>query len=331
MEPINTSINLECKGRTYPIRALEEPNAEEASTSCNGTNTTKADKDVCSKVNGVLQPKAVNSLGEGDGDKADEVAGVSNVAKGDSTTRIKERDELAAGGSWSNASVVENTEDFVGNSNDEGTYVVESSLPMESLYQRQWYNHVAQKGVEGHAVESRQQRTWCNHDAKKGVIAPTVDDQIHTPGFMKSLSETLKVRPSINLEVALGPDQSGLQPIVASHDIASSDLQPIGPADVGFYLVKKVCGVAGLGSQTKNSVHLSLLISSSISTRIKKGKRKGSRGSRSGGVKNPILLGRFNGFVRRIGQIGARSNLCTLKGCRITSTATSSSNLKPDF
>ncbi|GMP89902.1 hypothetical protein CsSME_00041272 [Camellia sinensis var. sinensis] len=205
MEPINTSLNLECKGKIYSIRVLEEQNIEEASTSCNG-NTTKADKDVCSKVNGVLQPIAINSSEERDDDKADDVTRVSNVAKGDSTTRMKKGDELAVGSSQSHASVVEKTKDCMENSNDEGTCVVESSLPKESLQQRQWYNHDAKKGEGGHIEDSRQQRIGCNHDAKNNVITPSVDDQILTPGFMKSLSETLKARPGISLEISIGHD-----------------------------------------------------------------------------------------------------------------------------
>ncbi|KAI7983398.1 hypothetical protein LOK49_LG15G02621 [Camellia lanceoleosa] len=313
--------------KSIMVVVLEELITEEASTSCNGTNTTKADKDVCSKVNGVLQPIAINSLEEGDDDKADEVAGVSNVAKGDLATRLKGSDELAAAGSWSNASVVEESKDCVGNSNDAGVCVVESSLPMESLQQRQWFNSAVPKGVVGHTVESRQQWLEGNHDAQNSVIDPTVDDQIQTPGFMKSLSETLKARPGINLEVALGSDLSGPQP----HVIATSSHHPIGSADVGLHLVKKVGEVSGLGSQSKKGVHLSPSISGSISTRIKKGKRKSSRGSRSNGVLNPLFLGKFNGLTRRIGHTGAKPNLGTLKGCRIRSTAATPSNLTPDL
>ncbi|GMP97715.1 hypothetical protein CsSME_00045864 [Camellia sinensis var. sinensis] len=80
MEPINTSLHLECKGRVYPIRAFEEQNTEEVSISCKGMNSNAMDKDVCSNINGVLPLPAETNLVNEDADKAADVASVSNVA-----------------------------------------------------------------------------------------------------------------------------------------------------------------------------------------------------------------------------------------------------------
>ncbi|THF97083.1 hypothetical protein TEA_001894 [Camellia sinensis var. sinensis] len=84
-------------GRVYPIRVFEEQNTDDVSTSCKGTSSNEAAKDVCSKINGVLYFPAETNLEKEDDDKIDEVAEVSDVAKGDVTSRIKARAELPIG------------------------------------------------------------------------------------------------------------------------------------------------------------------------------------------------------------------------------------------
>ncbi|GMP97716.1 hypothetical protein CsSME_00045865 [Camellia sinensis var. sinensis] len=153
MEPINTSLHLEYKGRVYPIRVFEEQSTEEVCISCKGMNSNATDKDVCSNINGVLPLPAKTNLVNEDADKAADVASVSNVALRDLASRMKVRTKLADGGSWSHASAVEETKDCAGISNEEGTGVVESTLPAESLHKRQ-YNHDTQKGVEAQFVET---------------------------------------------------------------------------------------------------------------------------------------------------------------------------------
>ncbi|GMP66223.1 hypothetical protein CsSME_00026665 [Camellia sinensis var. sinensis] len=128
MEPISTSLNLECQGRVYSIRVFEEQIPKEVNTSCKGANSNEADKDVCSNINGVLHLPAETNF-----EKAVEMAAVSDVAKGDLASCMKVRAELAESGSWSHALAVEETKDCAGNSNEEGTCVVKSSLLAESL------------------------------------------------------------------------------------------------------------------------------------------------------------------------------------------------------
>ncbi|CAL5382247.1 unnamed protein product [Camellia sinensis] len=76
-----------------------------------------------------------------------DVALASKVALGDLASQMMVRAELADGGNLSHVSAVDETKDCAGISNEEGTGVVESSLPADSLLQRQC-NHDTQKDVE---------------------------------------------------------------------------------------------------------------------------------------------------------------------------------------
>ncbi|KAL7198613.1 hypothetical protein ACSBR2_020998 [Camellia fascicularis] len=107
MDPISTSLNLECKGRTYPIRVYEEQSTEDAIFSYRGTTTNGAEDD-----------------------------GEYDVSNGSMACRMKGSVELAVGGSWSHTSAVNETKDLEGNSNKDNTCVVKSSLPEASLRQR---------------------------------------------------------------------------------------------------------------------------------------------------------------------------------------------------
>ncbi|GMP21879.1 hypothetical protein CsSME_00000122 [Camellia sinensis var. sinensis] len=166
MDPINTSLNLECKGRVYPVRVLEEQSIEEVSFSCKETLSKEPVKAVCSKINGAIHPSQKHNPKDKDGVKADDMAGASTRANKGTTSGMKAVDELAVGGSWSNTSIVAETIDCVGNSNEAGTCVAESVLPLISLHQR--CNHFAQKGVEEQLLPQNMQG-WveCNHDSQK--------------------------------------------------------------------------------------------------------------------------------------------------------------------
>ncbi|KAL7193522.1 hypothetical protein ACSBR2_025185 [Camellia fascicularis] len=212
MDPINTSLNMECKRRVYPIRVFEEQITEEVSISYNGLNSNATYKDVCSNINGVLPLPAESNLVHEDVNKVVDVALASKVALGDLAPQMKIRAELADGGSLSHVSAVNETRDCVGISNKVGIGVMESSLPAVSQYQRKC-NHEIQKGVEAQFVENTQQSVVGTHDTQIGVVASIVHGKTLTPGFIKSLSQPLKERPSIYLEVALGHDPFGLQPI----------------------------------------------------------------------------------------------------------------------
>ncbi|GMP90504.1 hypothetical protein CsSME_00041603 [Camellia sinensis var. sinensis] len=91
MELINTSLNLECRGKVYPIRVCKDQSIKEAQTSCKGTNTDVGEEEVNSNINGVLQSVAESKRDVEDADKdvemEDDVAGKNEKEKGVSTTR----------------------------------------------------------------------------------------------------------------------------------------------------------------------------------------------------------------------------------------------------
>ncbi|KAL7249538.1 hypothetical protein ACSBR1_011687 [Camellia fascicularis] len=194
MDPINTSLNLECKGRIYPIRVYEELNSENALFSFKRTTTTGLEKDGCSKVNHLpiagtnLELEGDNTVHGMEGDNT--VHGVDDVSM---ACRLKNNVEMEVGGSWSHASVVEETKSLGGNSNEDNTCMVESSFPVDSLR----LNHVNRIGMEVPIIDH-------NHDAQPTVLATSVvDSQSLTPGFIKSLSEPTKINPGVCLEVDL--------------------------------------------------------------------------------------------------------------------------------
>ncbi|GMP97727.1 hypothetical protein CsSME_00045875 [Camellia sinensis var. sinensis] len=229
MDPINTSINLECKGRVYPIRVFEEHYAVDDNFSCKATLSKVPVEAVCSKIHGVVQLNQEHKPEEEDGDIAGDMAGASVRTNKGMTARMKAMDELAVEGSWSNTSVVVETVACVGNSNDEGTCVAESLVSVKSLHQR--YNHFAQKGVEEQLVtETKHKRVECNQDPQfSPIVGPVIEDHILTSGFIKSLSEASKERPGICIELALGQVQNGLQPNDTSH----LSLLPFRPFNIG--------------------------------------------------------------------------------------------------
>ncbi|CAL5415164.1 unnamed protein product [Camellia sinensis] len=148
MDPITTSINLECNGKIYPIRVFEEQSIEDTSSSSNKTAFKDPLEAVGSKVNGAPQNIQHKHTEEEDDDKAAEVAGEvveePDLTNGVVTSRLKGKGELAAEGSWSNTSAVAETIFCVGNSKDVGLCAAESSLPGVCLQHR--FNQIAQKG-----------------------------------------------------------------------------------------------------------------------------------------------------------------------------------------
>ncbi|KAL7250587.1 hypothetical protein ACSBR1_012585 [Camellia fascicularis] len=139
MDPISTSLNLECKGRIYPIRVYEELNSENALFSFKETTTIGAEEDGCSKVNH-LPIAGTNLKVEGDNIVHD-VARDYEVSNASMACRLKNNVDLEVGGSWSHASAVEETKALGGNSNEDNA-CVESSFPVVSLRQKHWLNHV---------------------------------------------------------------------------------------------------------------------------------------------------------------------------------------------
>ncbi|KAI8023247.1 hypothetical protein LOK49_LG03G00649 [Camellia lanceoleosa] len=270
---------------------------------CKGTTTIGAADDGCSENHGILSPIKDTSLEKVVDDIADEV-----VKNGATSPTFNGRNDLEIGGSWSHASAVEETQDCLRNSNEEGTCVVESSLPKERVQQLYVSNVVKQIGAEATIIGN-------NYNAQLDVVAPSTFDHLPTSGFIKSLSEPLQVGPSINLEVSLGLVKNGLQPI--------SGQQPIGPSGE----VSQPLGPAGAGlnhtPSSEVSVFANQTFSDSTRHRIKKGKK---RGIRSEGLKNTLLLGRFTGIARRFGQKGIGSSKGTFKGSISRPSAVSQSS-----
>ncbi|KAI7987485.1 Ankyrin repeat-containing protein BDA1 [Camellia lanceoleosa] len=173
---------------------------------------------------------------------------------------------------------------------------------------------MADEGSLSHvsAVDKTRDCTGISNEIGLGVV----ESSLLVDSFIKSLSQPLKERPGICLEIALGHDPFG--PL------------PIGPSSAGLKPspVRPVCESSWMGSQTKLSVSSSPIISSSITQRSKKGKRKGIR---SEGFKHCLLAGRFSGFARRIGQKGAISNKGATKSSRTGSAAIPVSNHSPEL
>ncbi|GMQ05327.1 hypothetical protein CsSME_00050396 [Camellia sinensis var. sinensis] len=138
MDLINSSLNLKCKGRIYPVRVCEEQIIKEVLTTCKGTNTDDGEEDVSSNVNGVLQSAKKSKREEEEDDKAtevdDDMAGKNEKAKGESiTSRLNEGGEVEVGDSWLQISVVKKTEECMGKSNEEGSGVRETMMAVESI------------------------------------------------------------------------------------------------------------------------------------------------------------------------------------------------------
>ncbi|KAI7983055.1 hypothetical protein LOK49_LG15G01700 [Camellia lanceoleosa] len=119
-------------------------------------------------------------------------------------TELKGKGELVAEGSWSNTSAVAKTIFCAGNSNDEGTCAVESSLPTVCLQQKQRCNQIAQKG-DGNQLDivvgPLQQSVECTSSSKgiiKGAksrspIEPIFSSSVSTGDILQEAHATLQV------------------------------------------------------------------------------------------------------------------------------------------
>lgn len=169
MELINSSINLDCKGRIYPIRLCEEQIVKEVKANCK-CNTQDGDEDfVSSNIHGEMQTRE-ESRRDDDKDNNEE------VAKRKLIDQRKDKGEMEVEGSWEVLLEVEETKDCLGKSTKEDTCVEDSMMKVDSIHMQ-----------------------VCNYDAQK------VDGQIITPGFIRSISRSQRDRPGICLEVKLGP------------------------------------------------------------------------------------------------------------------------------
>ncbi|KAL7204145.1 hypothetical protein ACSBR2_017249 [Camellia fascicularis] len=269
---------------------LKEPISEEVSISSSGLKSDDTAKEACSNINGGLHLPAEPRLVREDTNKAVDVDLLSHV----------DDDKADEGSSLSYVSVVEETRDCAGFSNEIGVGVVESSLPVGSQHQGQC-NHDIQNGVEAPIVGNTQQPVWGTHVVQNGALTLAVHVHNLTPGFLKSLSPPIKDRPGIQLEITLGYKSIGPLPIgPSSSGLKSSSVRPI-------------CATSWVGSQSKLSASSSPTLSSSNTQRLKRCRRKGSRRE---GLQHCLLGGKFSGFTRRIVQKGATSNKGLAKSSR---------------
>ncbi|GMP94600.1 hypothetical protein CsSME_00044008 [Camellia sinensis var. sinensis] len=207
MDLINTCINLECKGRVYPIRVCEEQIINEVSSCGKGINNEDGEEGVSSNTKKVSQSTAESKREGEEADKDGEVeadmAKKNHTVKGVSTSKLKEGSEGEVGDSCIQISVVKETEECIGKSTETGSGVGETMMEVEGLQQ--------------------QQLQTCSHALEKGAEIQKEEGQAATKGFIRSLSETQKLRPGIHLEVALGQEHLNSQPIELVHCKSSSN------------------------------------------------------------------------------------------------------------
>ncbi|KAL7166889.1 hypothetical protein ACSBR2_037537 [Camellia fascicularis] len=124
MEPINTNVNLDCKGRVYLIRVCEEQIVKEVKATCTCNREEGVDEYVSSNINGEVQPMDVPKVEE-NGDNLvdvvdDDVENNIELVEGDLLTRREEEGKVEAAGSLMEISIVEESEDCIGKSTDVG-------------------------------------------------------------------------------------------------------------------------------------------------------------------------------------------------------------------
>ncbi|GMQ04708.1 hypothetical protein CsSME_00050039 [Camellia sinensis var. sinensis] len=182
MELINSSLNLECRGRIYPIRVCEKHIVNEVKSRCR-CSTYESGRDYeSSNVHGEAQKVEVGRNEEDDDVIADEESEKEEVAKGVMADQRQGRGELKVEDRWEVVSVVVKSADCLGKSNVIGPDI-EVSLLREESRQLQRHNHEDQ----------------------------LVEGQIVTHGFISSINGTQRERPGICLEVNLAQDQFSSQ------------------------------------------------------------------------------------------------------------------------
>ncbi|KAL7214948.1 hypothetical protein ACSBR1_027180 [Camellia fascicularis] len=147
MELINSSLNLECKGRIYPTRVCEEQTVNEVKSRCR-CSTYEGGRDYgSSNVHGEAQKVEAGRKEEDDDVIADEESAKEEVAKGVMADQGQGRCELEVEGRWEVVSVVIEPANCLGKSNVIGPDI-EVSLLREESRQLQRHNHEGQL-VEG--------------------------------------------------------------------------------------------------------------------------------------------------------------------------------------
>ncbi|GMQ04389.1 hypothetical protein CsSME_00049822 [Camellia sinensis var. sinensis] len=268
MEPINTNVNLDCKGRVYLIRVCEEQIVKEVKATCTCNRVEGVDEYVSSNVNGEVQPMDVPRVEE-DGDNLadvmdDDVEDNTELDEGDLLTRREEGGEVEAVGSLMEISIVEEFEDCIRKSTE-----VDKNKNAESL---------------GKAIEDGTRVAETMMKEKKG-------GQTHILGSMRSLNRSSRARSGINLEVLLGHKHSSTQingPGTIQHH-GSGISQPNGWTAHGPIV---------LDSKSGNGDTFSVSISESISNKMKP---RNNKGKRKVGARNSMLVSGFSGFTRRLG------------------------------
>ncbi|KAF5956153.1 hypothetical protein HYC85_009009 [Camellia sinensis] len=249
MELINSSLNLECKGRIYPIRVCEEQIVNEINGRCR-CNTYEGGRDYgSSNVHGGAQKVEAGRKEEDDDVIADEESEKEEVAKRVMADQREGRGELEVEGKWEVVSV--ESADCLGKSN-----VILPDIEVSLLRE-----------------ESRQlQRN--NHEGQ------LVDGQIVTHGFISSINGTQRERPGIFLEVNLGQDQFSSQ--INGPRPCGSNLKNSSQTNEGRQL-----GPDMVGSKSYVSNSISSFYSDSINNQLRKGSREGmiSMGYRNQSVK----------------------------------------------
>ncbi|GMP25898.1 hypothetical protein CsSME_00002552 [Camellia sinensis var. sinensis] len=189
MEPININLTLECKGRAYPIRVCEEQIVNEVKAICKCKPVDDDEKYVSSNVNGEVQPIVEPRLKKDEAELAN--VGLTNeLVEGDLPNKGREGDEMVAEGNWLEASIVEETADYIGKSNE----VAESRCTAS-------IGKAIEEGTREAETMMKEKgglKLGCNDETLK------VGGQPHTSGSVRSLSESSMARPGINLEVLLG-------------------------------------------------------------------------------------------------------------------------------
>ncbi|THG11338.1 hypothetical protein TEA_004301 [Camellia sinensis var. sinensis] len=193
----------------------------------------------------------------------------NHTVKGDSTSKLKEGSEGEVGDSCIPISVVKETEECIGKSTEIGSGVGDTMMEVEGLQQPQLQP--------------------CSHALEIGAEIQKEDGQVAIKGFIRSLSETQKLRPGIHLEVDLGQEHLNSQPIELVHCTSSSNEG----------------GLKGEGYNSNSNDTIRDSISGSINNQTNQGPRSVTT---KGGPKYPLAAGGFSGLIRRIGQesVGAR-------------------------
>ncbi|CAL5338854.1 unnamed protein product [Camellia sinensis] len=310
MELINSNLTLECNGRTYPIRVCEEQIVKEVRAICKCNSVCDDKEYVSSNVNGEVHPIVEPRIEEDEAELAevgaDEVGLTNELVEGVLPTKGKEGDEMVAERSWLLASIVEETTDYMGKSN-----VVAKSRCTADI------GKATEKGaweVESMMIGKEGLKLGCNDESLN------VGGQSHTPGSVRSVSEALRDRPGINLEVLLGQEQcinKTIGPGVINQLNSGSSQSNVWAEH----------GPIWMGSKTSECNPAGVSICKTVNNKMKS---TNNNGKRKVGVTNSISMGGFSGFARRLGHGGAGSSKVSHKGVVVRAAAAAMLKHAPD-